>query len=188
MAKMGTNDLRSGMKVEIDNEPYNIITIEFVKPGKGPAFNRLRIKHLTTGRVLEKTYKSGEKLDIADIEESKMRLLYQDQEGATFMHDLTFDQLTVPHDKLGESAHWLKEEAIYDILFYNGQVLTVAAPNFLELKITSTEPGARGDTASGRVMKAAIVETGAKIQIPIFVEEGEIIKVDTRTSEYVSRV
>lgn len=188
MSKMGTNDLKSGMKVEIDNEPYNIVTIEFVKPGKGPAFNRLRLKHLTSGRVLDRTYKSGEKVDIADIEESKMRMLYQDKEGVTFMHDETFEQLMIPHEKLGETTHWLKEETIYDILFYNGQVLTVACPNFLDLKITSTEPGARGDTASGRVLKAAVVETGAKVQIPIFVEEGEIIKVDTRTSEYVSRV
>ncbi|MBP9841785.1 MAG: elongation factor P [Simkaniaceae bacterium] len=188
MPQVSTNDLKSGLKVEIDNEPYNIVTLEFVKPGKGQAFTRVKLKHLTTGRVLEKTYKSGEKLDIADIEESKMRMLYKDQDGVTFMHDQTFDQMTIPHEKLGDAAPWLKEETVYDLLFYNGEVLTVAPPTFLELKIVSTEPGARGDTASGRVLKAAVVETGAKVQIPIFVEEGEIIKVDTRTSEYVSRV
>jgi elongation factor P len=188
MAQVSTGDVRGGYKVEIESEPYVVITNEFVKPGKGQPFNRIRVKHLKTGRVTEKTFKSGEKLDLADVEEAKMRMLYKEGEDYVFMDDNTFDQISISGTLLGDNSLWLMEEVIYDVTFYKGQPLDVTPPTFMELKITETAPGVRGDTASGRVLKPAIVETGAKVQVPIFIEEGEKIKVDTRTGEYVSRV
>lgn len=188
MAQVSTNEFKAGLKVEIEGEPYTIVTNEFVKPGKGQPFNRIRVKHLQTGRVVEKTYKSGEKLDLADVEESKMRLLYKEGDSAVFMDDKTYDQVSIPLKLLDEKEQWLMDEVLYDVVFYKGQPIDVQPPTFLEMTITETAPGVRGDTASGRVLKPAVTETGAKIQIPIFIEEGTKIKVDTRTGEYVSRV
>ncbi|MCF7852754.1 MAG: elongation factor P [Simkaniaceae bacterium] len=188
MAQIATNEFRAGVKVEMDNEPYTIIGVEFVKPGKGQAFTRTKLKHLKSGRVIERTFKSGDKLDIADVEERQMRMLYLEHDGVVFMDDQTFDQITIPLTVIGDNKFWLIDEQIYDIVFYKGQVVSITPPTFLELKITETAPGVRGDTASGRVLKPATVETGATIQVPIFIEEGEKIKVDTRTGEYVSRV
>jgi elongation factor P len=188
MPSITTNDLRVGMKVEVDKEPFLIVLNEFVKPGKGQAFNRIKMKHLVNGKVVERTYKSGEKLDLADIEESHMRFLYKESDGSVFMDEKTFDQTTISNDLIGDNQQWLMEEVIYQVIFYKGIVIGLTPPTFMEMKIVETDPGVRGDTASGRVMKPAITETGAKIQIPIFVEEGERVKVDTRTNEYVSRV
>ncbi len=187
MAQVSTNEFKSGLKVEVEGDPYTIISNEFVKPGKGQPFNRVKIKNLLTGRVVEKTFKSGDKLDIADVEESKMRMLYQEADGVVFMDDKTYDQVTVPSAILDDKMHWLMEEVMYDIVFYKGRPIDVQPPTFMEMKITETMPGVRGDT-SGRVLKAGTTETGAKVQIPIFIEEGEKIKIDTRTGEYVSRV
>lgn len=187
MASVTTTDLRPGMKVEVEKNPYLVIGNEFVKPGKGQAFNRIKMKNMITGRVVEQTYKSGEKLDIADIEETKMRYLYKEQDGAVFMDETTFDQITISNEVIGGNMNWLMEEVIYGVVFYKGNVIELVPPTFMEMVITETSPGVRGDT-SGRVLKAATTETGAKIQVPIFVEEGEKIRVDTRTSEYVSRV
>lgn len=188
MAQINTTDIRSGFKVEVENEPYICVGNEFVKPGKGQPFNRIKLKHLLTGRVIERTFKSGEKVDVADVEDTKMRLLYTENDGAIFMDDNSFEQITIPFDIIGDKKQWLIEEVIYDITIYKGSPVDVNPPTFMELKIIETAPGVRGDTASGRVLKPAIVESGAKIQVPIFVEEGEKIKVDTRTGEYVSRV
>jgi len=181
-----TSEIRAGMKVEIEREPYLILGNEFVKPGKGQAFNRIKMKNMITGRVVERTYKSGEKFDIADIEEAAMRFLYKDGEDAVFMDEKTFDQTTVSKDLIASLNQWLMEEVPYQVVFYKGAVIEILPPTFLEMKITETSPGVRGDT-SGRVLKPAVTETGAKIQIPIFIEEGQKIKVDTRTGEYVSR-
>lgn len=188
MPSITTNDVRTGMKVEVDNEPYLIVSNEFVKPGKGQAFNRIKLKNMVTGRVVEKTYKSGEKIDLADIEETHMRFLYKEAEGSVFMDETTFDQITISNQLLGSNQQWLMEEVVYQVVFYKGVVIEVIPPTFMEMLITETSPGIRGDTASGRVLKPATTETGAKIQVPIFVEEGEKVKVDTRTCEYVSRV
>lgn len=188
MAQISTGDVRGGAKVEVEGEPYTVVSNEFVKPGKGQPFNRIRLKHLRTERVVERTFKSGEKLDLADVEESKMRMLYKESDSVVFMDDNTFDQISISLSTLGDKVQWLMEEVLYDVTFYKGEPIDVAPPIFMEMTITETSPGARGDTASGRVLKPAITETGAKIQIPIFVEEGEKIKVDTRTGEYVSRV
>lgn len=187
MAQVSTNDFRGGMKVELDNEPYVIISNEFVKPGKGQAFNRVKLKHLLTGRVVERTFKSGEKLDLADVEEMKMRLLYQEGQDYVFMDESTYDQHTVPGSVMGDKSVWCMEDTEYDIISYKGEIVDIIPPIFMEMEITETAPGLRGDT-SGRVLKPAITETGAKIQVPIFINQNERVKVDTRTGEYVSRV
>lgn len=188
MSSISTNDFRNGTKIEVDKEPYTIVACEFVKPGKGQAFTRTKLKHLLSGKVIERTFKSGEKFDLADVEDLTMRLLYCEAEDAIFMDDNTFDQLNVPLSVIGANKAWLKDDIVYQLVLYKGSVVDVAPPIFMELKITDTAPGARGDTASGRVLKPAVVETGAEVQVPIFITEGETIKVDTRNGEYVSRV
>ncbi len=187
MSQVSTNEFRAGLKVEIDGEPYTMVSNEFVKPGKGQPFNRTKLKHLITGRVIERTFKSGEKLALADVVESKMRLLYTDSDNGVFMDDNTFEQVNIPLKIIGERQPWLMEEIVYSIIFYKGAPIEVVPPTFMEMKIVETAPGVRGDT-SGRVLKPATTESGAKVQVPIFVEEGDKIKVDTRTGEYVSRV
>lgn len=188
MSSVSTGDIRVGMKVEVEKEPYLIINNEFVKPGKGQAFNRIKMKNMKSGRVVERTYKSGEKIDLADIEEAAMRFLYKESDGAVFMDEKTFDQITINNELIGSNAQWLMEETLFHVVFYKGEPIEIVPPTFMEMTIVETAPGVRGDTASGRVLKPATTETGAKIQVPIFVEEGEKVKVDTRTCEYVSRV
>ena len=187
MSSLSTNDIRVGMKLEVDKEPWLVISNEFVKPGKGNAFNRIKMKNMKTARVVERTYKSGDKIDLADIEEAQMRFLYKEPDGAVFMDEKTFDQITVSNELIGNNQQWLMEEIVYQVIFYKGEIIELLPPTFMEMKIVETSPGIRGDT-SGRVLKPATTETGAKIQVPIFVEEGEKVKVDTRTCEYVSRV
>ncbi len=189
MAQASTSEIRGGFKIVVEGQPYTVITNEFVKPGKGQAFNRIKMKHLLTGRVIERTFKSGEKFELADVAEAEMRLLYKETDGAVFMDEKSFEQIKIPFANIGDStAQWLIDDHLYEIIFYNGSPVNVEPPTFMELIITETSPGVRGDTASGRVMKPAILESGAKVQVPIFVEQGEKIKVDTRTGEYVSRV
>jgi elongation factor P len=187
MSQVSTNEFKGGLKVEVDGEPYTIISNEFVKPGKGQPFNRVKLKHLRSGRTIERTFKSGEKLDLADVVESKMRLLYTDADNAVFMDDTTFEQTEVPLQAIGDRKQWLMDEVVYSIIYYKGLPIEVVPPTFMEMKITETAPGLRGDT-SGRVLKPATLETGATTQVPIFVNEGDKIKIDTRTGEYVSRV
>lgn len=186
MAQVGTNEFKAGVKVELDREPYSIVSNEFCKPGKGQPFNRVKLKHLISGRVIERTFKSGDRLDLADVEESKMRLLYTEPDGAVFMHDETFEQITIPFSVIGTTKEWLLEETAYSIVFYKGQPITVEPPTFLELTIVETAPGLRGDT-SGRALKPGTTETGAKVQVPLFVEQGDRVKIDTRDGSYVAR-
>jgi elongation factor P len=188
MPKINTSDFRPGLKFEMDSQPFLMISSQFVKPGKGNAFCRTRIRNLLTGRIIEKTFKSGEQVDEVDIKEEDMRLLYTDHEGATFMDDNTYEQLTLTSDKIEEVKLWMMEDLVYRIIFYKGEAITIEPPTFIEMEITQTDPGERGDTASGKVLKPATVVTGAIIQVPIFIDTGELIKVDTRTGEYVSRV
>ncbi len=187
MAQVNTSEFKAGLKVEIDGEPYVMASNEFVKPGKGQPFNRVKLKHLKTGRVTEKTYRSGEKLHLADVEEAKMRLLYREMDNFVFMDERTYDQHTVSNAVIGDKANWCKDDVEYDLIFYKGEVIDIIPPTFMEMTITETAPGLRGDT-SGRVLKPATVETGAKIQVPIFINQGDKIKVDTRNGAYVSRV
>ncbi len=184
---VSTNEIRTGNKLEIDNQPYLVLNNEFNKPGKGQAFNRIRVKNMINGRVVELTYKSGDKIDIADIEEFGMTFLYREDEGAVFMDQKTFDQISVSKEIIVPIAHWLMEEVVYQVVVYKGNVIEVAPPFFLEMTIAETSEGVRGDS-SGRVLKPAKTHTGAEVNVPIFIGEGERIKVDTRTGEYASRV
>lgn len=188
MAQVSTNEIRGGMKVEIEGQPYTVVSNEFVKPGKGQAFNRVRVKHLITNRVVEKTLKSGDKVDLADVVDAIMRMLYIQGEDAVFMDETSFEQINISLATIGDNSQWLLEDQLYDIVFYKGAPVAVEPPTFMEMKIIDTAPGDRGNTASGRVLKPAIVQSGAKVQVPIFVNQDEVIKIDTRTGEYVSRV
>ncbi len=188
MAQISTNEFRAGIKIEVEGQPYTIVSNEFVKPGKGQSFNRVRLKHILTGRTIDRTFKSGDKAEIADVVETQMRMLYKEADGIVFMDENSFEQTKIPLDSIGDTVQWLLEDHMYEIIIYKGTPVTVEPPTFMEMVITETSPGVRGDTASGRVMKPAIVESGAKIQVPIFIDQGEKIKVDTRTGEYVCRV
>lgn len=187
MAMYSTNEFRSGMKVMLDNEPCSIIENEFVKPGKGQAFNRVKLRNLKTGRVLERTFKSGESLPSADVVDVDMQYLYNDGEYWYFMATDNFEQYQADAAKVGDAKQWLKGQESCIVTMYNGEPLTVSAPNFVVLRITEVDPGVKGDTAQGGT-KPATLETGAIVRVPLFVEENELIKVDTRTGAYVSRV
>ena len=188
MSEVDGGQIRKGMKLEVDGAPYLVVIADIVKPGKGQAFTRVRLKNMKTGAVVEKTYKSNDKLKEAAVEETKMRMLYRDSDSVVFMDDQTFEQIMIPLSMIGDKVVWLMEEILYDILFYNGEPVDFAPPTFMEMKIAETIPGDRGNTASGRVLKPATTETGAQVQVPIFIDQGEKIKIDTRTGEYVSRI
>jgi elongation factor P len=187
MANYNTNEFRSGLRIMFDGDPFVIVENEFVKPGKGQAFNRVKIKNLKTGRTVDKTFKSGDSVEAADVMETDMQYLYADGEFWHFMLEDTFEQFAADQKAVGESKQWLKEQDICQITLWNNTPLLVAPPNFVELEIAATDPGVRGDTASGGV-KPATLSTGAVVRVPLFVEQGEVIKVDTRSGEYVSRV
>lgn len=187
MASYSTSEFKSGLKILLDGDPQTIVENEFVKPGKGQAFNRVRVRNLRTGRVLEKTFKSGESVEAADVMDTDMQYLYTDGEFWHFMVPDTFEQYAMGQAALGDSAQWLKEQDVCTVTLWNGEPLSVMPPNFVELKIVQCDPGLRGDTAQGGT-KPATLETGAVVKVPLFVEEGETVKVDTRSGEYVSRV
>lgn len=187
MANYSTSEFRGGLKLLIDGDPQVIVENEFVKPGKGQAFNRVRLRNLRTGRVLERTFKSGDSVEAADVMDMDMQYLYSDGEFWHFMVPDTFEQYAMGTGPLGDATKWLKEQDVCIVTLWNGEPLSVVPPNFVELKITQCDPGVRGDTAQGGT-KPATLETGAVIKVPLFVEEGETVKVDTRTGDYVSRV
>ncbi|ADC62683.1 MULTISPECIES: elongation factor P [Allochromatium] len=187
MAFYSTNEFKGGLKIMLDGDPYSIVENEFVKPGKGQAFNRVRIRNLKTGRVIEKTFKSGDTVEAADVHDTDMQYLYNDGEEWHFMHQESFEQMTATAAAVGEAAKWIKENDICKVTLWNGAPLSVEPPNFVVLKITETDPGVRGDTSGGGG-KPATLETGAVVRVPLFVQTDELIKVDTRTGEYVSRV
>jgi elongation factor P len=187
LSMYSTNQFRKGLKIEIDGEPYNITDFQHVKPGKGNAFVRTKLKNLLTGNNLEKTFKSGEKVGIPNLENKKMQFLYTEGEDKVFMDMETYEQTHVPAENLGDSTRFLKENTACDLLFYNGVAIDIELPTFIEFKITKTDPGVRGDTVSGAT-KPADIETGATVQVPLFVEENDVIRIDTRTGEYVERV
>jgi len=182
-----SSDFKNGLKVLIDGIPFNIIDTEFHKPGKGQAFNKLKLKNLKNGKVLEKTIKIGASLEKADVLTCEMQFLYSDGEQFHFMDSESYEQIAISKDTIGEIKIWLKEESICNITLWNDQAIDVEPPNFIESKVIKTDPGLRGDTAQGGV-KPAEIETGANIKVPLFVDQGETIRVDTRTGEYVSRV
>ncbi len=187
MATYSTNQFRPGLKVLMDGDPYNIVDNEMVKPGKGQAFNRVRLKNLKTGRVIDRTFKSGDTIEGADVIESDMQYLYNDGEKWHFMNPSTYEQFEADEGMVGDAAQWLKEQDPCYVTLWDGQPLVVTPQAFVELKIVETDPGVRGDTSSGGT-KPAKLETGATVKVPLFIQEGEVIKVDTRIAEYVSRV
>ena len=188
MASYSTNEFRSGLKVMLEGDPCSIIENEFVKPGKGQAFNRVKFRNLMSGRVWERTFKSGESIEAADVMDYDMEYLYTDGEFWHFMMtDGSFEQHAASREAVGDTLDWLKEQEKYQVTLYNGAPLSVTAPNFVELEVTQTDPGLKGDTAQGG-SKPAVLSTGATVKVPLFIVEGEKLKIDTRTGEYVGRV
>jgi elongation factor P len=187
MASYSTNEFKGGLKLMLDGAPHTIIENEFVKPGKGQAFNRVKLRNLQTGRVIDRTFRSGESLEAADVVDTTMQFLYTDGDYWHFMVPETFEQYAASKAAMGDAAQWLKGQDLCDVTLYNNEPLSVTPPNFVELKIVQTDPGLRGDTASGGT-KPATLETGAVVKVPLFIEEGEILRIDTRSGEYVSRV
>ncbi|WP_439640912.1 elongation factor P [Nevskia sp.] len=186
MATVSTNEMKSGVKVLIDGEPYAILDNEYRKPGKGQATNTIKIRALKTGRVFEKTLKSGDTWELADVEQTEMQYLYNDGEFWTFMDPVSFEQIQANDAAMADAKQWLKGEETCTVLLWNGVPLSVAAPNTVILKITETDPGLRGDTSGGGG-KPAKLETGAMVRVPLFVQQDELVKVDTRTGEYLAR-
>lgn len=186
MAVYTTSEIRGGMKVIVDGDPCTIVENEFVKPGKGQAFNRIKIRNLKTGRVVERTYKSGDTLEAADVTEMDAQYLYNDGNEWHFMCQSSFEQFAANEATVGDSKLWLKEQSDCILTLWNGTPLAVTPPNFVVLKIIETDPGVRGDTSGGGG-KPAKLETGAIVRVPLFIQEGELIRVDTRTGEYMSR-
>jgi elongation factor P len=182
-----TSDIRKGLKVRMDGQPYVVVEHQFVKPGKGQAFTRTRLKNMITGSVLDRTFKSGEKLEKADLEERQMQYLYPEGDGRVFMDTQTYDQIRLSEEQLAENVHYLLDGTMVDVLFYEGKPIDIKPPMFVELRVAETEPGFKGDTSSGAT-KAAKLETGLSINVPLFVNEGDVLKVDTRTVSYVERV
>lgn len=188
MANYSTNEFKSGLKVMLDGNPCSIMENEYVKPGKGQAFNRVKLRNLKSGKVLEKTFRSGESLEAADIMEVEMEYLYNDGEMWHFMNPENFEQIAADKTAMGDAAKWLKDDSNEkcSIMLFNGVPLNVSAPNFVILKIVETDPGVKGDTA-GTGGKPATLETGAVVRVPLFVQQEECIRVDTRTGDYLER-
>lgn len=182
-----TSDFRKGLKIEMGGEPYLMVDFQHVKPGKGGAFVRTRLKSLVTGNVIDQTFRSGDKVDKPDLEEREMQFLYETGGEFHFMDTTSFDQLFLTVEQLGESKDYLKENLVIKALFHNKRPIGIEVPMFVELKVVKSDPGIRGDTASGS-NKPATLESGAVIQVPLFVEEGDVVRIDTRTREYITRV
>ena len=182
-----TSDIKKGFKMLVDGVPFAVVDHQFVKPGKGQAFVRTRIKNMMTGAVIDRTFKSGEKLEKADTEERTMQYLYPEGEGRVFMDTQTYEQLSLSNEQLAENTHYLLDGTEVDIMLFEGRPIGVTPPNFVELLVTETEPGFKGDTSSNTT-KPAMLETGLQVNVPLFVNAGDRLKIDTRTGSYVERV
>ncbi len=186
MATFSTSEFKQGLKLMIDGDPCSIVENDIVKPGKGQAFNRVKLRNLKTGRILEKTYKSGESVEGADVMDLEMQYLYNDGEMWYFMDQNSFEQYEADENAVSDAKQWIKGEEMCLVTLWNNVPLSVAAPNFVILQITETDPGVRGNTAQGGT-KPAILETGATVTVPLFVDNEELVKIDTRIGEYVGR-
>ena len=186
MASYSTNEFKGGLKIMLDGDPCAIIENEFVKPGKGQAFNRVKIRNLKTGRVIERTFKSGESVEAADVMDVDLQYLYNDGEFWHFMDPNTYEQQAASAEAVADAVKWLKEQDMCEVTLWNGMPLAVTPPNFVMLTVTDTDPGVRGDTSGGGG-KPATLETGAVVRVPLFIDVGETLKIDTRTGEYVGR-
>ena len=184
---ISTSDFRNGAKLEIAGEPFVIVEFQHVKPGKGGAFVRTKLRSLLSDNVLDRTFRSGEKFEVPDLEEKEMQFLYVQDRDYHFMDTSSYEQMRFDRDQVGAARDFLKENTNATVLIYNGRPISVVPPTFVDLKVVKTDPGIRGDTASGGT-KPAVVETGATVKVPLYLEEGQVIRVDTRTSSYVERV
>ncbi len=184
--QVSTADFRKGLRIVFDGAPYTIVDFQHVKPGKGGAFVRTKLKHMRQGRVIDNTFRSGEKVELVDFEDKHMQFLYKD-DRFHFMDTETYDQVSLSEDEVGDAALYLKDNTEVEMLYIDGAPVSIELPNFIELSVARTDPGLRGDTAQGGT-KPATLETGAVLQVPLFLNEGDIVKVDTRTGEYLGRV
>ena len=182
-----TSDFRNGLKIEIDSVPYVVVYFQHVKPGKGGAFVRTKLKNLMSGGVVEKTFRAGEKIGKPDINESNMQFLYSDGESCHFMNVESYEQIAVPDKQLGDDKKFLKENTVVSIIEYRGKVIGIDLPNFVNLRVETAEPGIKGDTATGAT-KPATLETGAVVNVPLFINEGDVLRIDVRSGEYMERV
>ena len=185
--EVDTSQFRNGLKIILDGQPFTMVYFQHVKPGKGGAFVRTKVKNLLNGKVLERNFRSGERVELADIEEKHMQYLYLDGDNLVFMDQESFDQLPFSQEVVGDARKFLKENTEVEVLFWNGKPVNVELPSFVELQVTRCDPGLKGDTASGAT-KPATLETGAVVNVPLFVKEGDTLRIDTRTEEYVDRV
>jgi elongation factor P len=183
--QVSTNDFRKGMKIEVDGAPYAIVDFQHVKPGKGGAFVRTKLKHLRLGTVIDKTFRAEEKVPLVNFEEKRMQFLYRD-DRFHFMDLETYDQIALSEDEVGDARQFLQENTAVEVLYVDGAPIGIELPNFVDLVVVKTEPGVRGDTASGG-SKPATLETGAVVSVPLFINEGDVLRVDTRTGAYISR-
>lgn len=183
---ISTNDFKTGITIQIDNGIWAVIEFLHVKPGKGSAFVRTKIKNVESGKVIEKTFRAGEKLKRAIIDRSDMEYLYDDGEGLVFMDNQTYDQITLPKESIGDGIKYLKENTVVNIMRHDGKIIGIDLPNHIELEVTDTPPPEKGNTASGGT-KPATLETGAVVNVPFFVGVGDVIRVDTRTNDYLDR-
>lgn len=182
-----TQDIRKGIKIQIDGVPYHVVDHQFVKPGKGQAFTRAKIRNLLTGNTIERTWKSGESVELADVDERKMTYCWAEADSFVFMETSTGDQLHVDREKVGDDARFLSEGLDVNVTLFNGNPIGIALPSSVVLQIKTSEPGLKGDTASGAT-KPATLSTGATVNVPLFIKEGEWVKVDTTTGAYLERV
>lgn len=183
-----TSDIRKGLKVLMDGHPYTVVEFQFVKPGKGAAFTRTKFKNLLTGGVIEKNIRSGEKLEPANVEEKEMQYLYKEGEDFVFMDPTSYEQVNIAGEILGDDHDLMKDNINVSVLFFNERAVGVTLPTFVTLRVTQTETGAVGNTASGNVTKPATLETGAVVAVPLFINEGDLLRIDTREKAYVERV
>jgi elongation factor P len=186
MATYGMNQMKNGLKLLLDGDPCSVVDTDYVKPGKGQAFTRIKVRNLMNGRVLEKTLKAGDQLEGADVVDTTMQYLYNDGTSWHLMDPNTYEQYEASDAAMGDAAQWVKEQDQIDVTLWNNLPISVTPPNFVHLTVTQSDPGLRGDTSSGGT-KPATLETGAVVKVPLFISEGEVLKIDTRTGEYVSR-
>ena len=182
-----TSDIRKGLKIMIDGSPYSVVEFQFVKPGKGAAFTRTKMKNLLSGGVIERNLRSGDKLEPANVEQKQMQYLYKEADAFVFMDTTTYDQVNIPTGTVGDDAQFMPENINVEVLFFNDRAVGVTLPNFIEQAIVETEPGFKGDTSTGTT-KPAKISTGAQVNVPLFINVGDVVKIDTRTGEYLERL
>ena len=187
MSVIGMTGIRNGLKIEMDGELFQVVYFQHVKPGKGQAFVKTKIKNMRTGQVLEKTFKGGDSIKLPEVTQKEMQYLYSDEQGYHFMDNTTYEQTFLSAEQIGDNAKWLQEGSAVDMLEHNGQIIDIELPPHVELEVIHTEPGLKGDT-SGGATKPATVEGGAIVQVPLFIEQGEKLRIDTRTGDYIERV